>query len=507
MAHIMALVVEGAADTFQLAVGKEHLALHGAYVMQEEQMFAYRTAAGERFTLPVKCFEGEPAATCLTAVGTSRAKASQLKETARIATLDLYAGQQQFGMMADVGLAVSAAMTECLRQPAATAAAATDAKKNTAREGQEEKNADMGGDNQPAATASAGVAAGLAAGTAQPRVSAWKGLEMLGFTAPHVYYRGTAYLGSFLCWALWWGWQLISLGLDTFGVPTQAWGAACLLYGAQAYDWWQGRLKPVPAFQEPTSPRQPSRRWRSWHAEFVFRVQRRKQLTASVQRHAKRYTAAVKQHDSAVVQHKAVTACTSISLRGLLPLLLLTFTCLLGQAAAVPDLLRGVHLLTNSLAAWELSQLSKSNFAAAADYNSLAGHSAGQLRTAAAAQRLLQHYAMTGPSQFPAYPGAADPLQLEDLLPDGQQFSAAKDSYAPDPEHKWSYGQHPQMADSQQQQLKAMLLRNKGAFAYSMKELPGYTGDLISVELVHDKPIVSKPRPYSKLETEIRDEK
>jgi hypothetical protein len=207
------------------------------------------------------------------------------------------------------------------------------------------------------------------------------------------------------------------------------------------------------------------------------------------------------------MQHNAVTACTSISLRGLLPLLLLTFTCLLGQAAAIPDLLRGVHLLTNSLAAWELSQLSKSNFAAAADYNSLAGHSAGQLRTAAAAQRLLQHYAMTVPSQFPAYPGAADPLQLEDLLPDGQQFSAAKDSYAPDPEHKWSYGQHPQMSDSQQQQLKAMLLRNKGAFAYSMKELPGYTGDRISVELVHDKPIISKPRPYSKLEAEIRDEK
>ena len=32
MAQIMALVVEGAADTFALAVGKEHLALHGVPV-------------------------------------------------------------------------------------------------------------------------------------------------------------------------------------------------------------------------------------------------------------------------------------------------------------------------------------------------------------------------------------------------------------------------------------------------------------------------------------------
>jgi hypothetical protein len=98
-------------------------------------------------------------------------------------------------------------------------------------------------------------------------------------------------------------------------------------------------------------------------------------------------------------------------------------------------------------------------------------------------------------------------LQIDDLLPDGKQYRQLKDSYVVDEEHKWSYGSHPQATDSEMEQLKAMLVSNKAAFAYSMKELPGYTGDLVSVEMVDDLPIISPPRRYSKVEQAICDDK
>ena len=63
------------------------------------------------------------------------------------------------------------------------------------------------------------------------------------------------------------------------------------------------------------------------------------------------------------------------------------------------------------------------------------------------------------------------------------------------------------MSEEQQEQLKNMLIANKAAFSYSMQDLPGYSGDKVTVEMVHDKPIVSKPRQYSRLEEEIREEK
>ena len=315
-------------------------------------------------------------------------------------------------------------------------------------------------------------------------------------------------MGSFMLWVLWFLWQSCSHTLQVLGVPLQDIEATCRLHGTSVCRWWQSRLEPAPAFMEPTSPRKPSRRWSSWHQEFLFRIQRGKLLPSSVRRHARRYTKAVQQYDRTTLQHQVVSIITGVSLKGLIPLLLLTLTCLLGQAAATPDLLQGIHLLTNSLAAWELAQLNKANFASAADYHDLARHTAGELRTAAAAHRFFNHHAMpAGASGFPTYPGAIDPLQLDDLLPEGQQFSANKDSYEADPEHKWSYGQHPLMSPEQKQRLKKMLLRNKDAFAYSMKELPGYQGEPVSVKLVHDRPIVSKPRQYSKLEGDIRDEK
>lgn len=111
------------------------------------------------------------------------------------------------------------------------------------------------------------------------------------------------------------------------------------------------------------------------------------------------------------------------------------------------------------------------------------------------------------PTNFPQYPGAPNPLLLNDLLPDGKHGLQLKDSFTPDPEHLWSYGSHPHATAAEMEQFKAMLVRNRGSFAYSMNDLPGYNGDPVDVEMVDDLPIVSPPRQYSYLEREIRDEK
>ena len=115
IALIMALVVKGAGETFQLAVGKEHLALHSAWVQQDAQVFSYLSTAGERCSLPVQCHEGEPAAALLAAAGRSKMRASELREVARVATLHFSSGQRQHGMVADSSRSTSAAMQECFQ--------------------------------------------------------------------------------------------------------------------------------------------------------------------------------------------------------------------------------------------------------------------------------------------------------------------------------------------------------------------------------------------------------
>jgi hypothetical protein len=55
--------------------------------------------------------------------------------------------------------------------------------------------------------------------------------------------------------------------------------------------------------------------------------------------------------------------------------------------------------------------------------------------------------------------------------------------------------------------MQQMLLQEQQAFAYTLSDLPGYSGDLKSVEvkLCTDKPIWSPPRNYSPAEKEFGD--
>jgi len=273
--------------------------------------------------------------------------------------------------------------------------------------------------------------------------------------------------------------------------------------------WWCMLLQPVAAFKEPLSGRRPGRNgYVNWTYEMFCRMHRRKPLTASINRHFRRYITAQYQHDQAVRKHQAAVIVTGLSVKGLLPLMVLLLICMVAQATATPELLQGLQLLTSNLAAWELSHLAGWRFSAAADYNSIQHRPAAVLYSSAAAHRVFHQYAApAGISGFPTYPGAVDPLQLDDLLPEGRRSNRLKDAYTKDEEHGWSYGNHPDATPEHQAWFKDMLVRNKAAFAYSMKELPGYTGDPVSIKLVHDKPIISKPRQYSRLEEEIREEK
>jgi len=100
-----------------------------------------------------------------------------------------------------------------------------------------------------------------------------------------------------------------------------------------------------------------------------------------------------------------------------------------------------------------------------------------------------------------------DPLQIHDLLPDGQQHGQLKDRYEQDSEHQWYYGNHPDASSEQMAGFKQMLAQHKSAFAYNMADLPGYTGSQVKIQLVDDEPVFSPRRRYSQLEEQIQEEK
>ena len=375
----------------------------------------------------------------------------------------------------------------------------------------------------PAAVAATGPAALLAAAaaptvtdaapvaplTAAANITAGKALASVGYTAPHAYYRGVAYMGS---WIRFWGWFWVRflLGVPEAFLPIYLTGQFIAATYQAVLNRWEQLLQPVPAYQEAASPRlrRPQthrKRFLTWAAELVDRASRRKPLTASIRRHLQRYISSIDKHQSATAKYHAVTVATRISLGSAYSLVALLLVGMVAHTLATPDMLRGVGVLTGNLAAWEFAQLGRWRFADAALYNDLSPLPSTQVQPQQWQQLLQQHAGAA--DAVPTYPGAVDPLQLDDLLPGGPQFPTLKAAYTKDEEHKWCYGNHPDMSAEQQQQLKEMLVRTKSAFVYSMKELPGYTGDPVDLQLVHDRPIISKPRKYSQLELAIMQEK
>lgn len=77
------------------------------------------------------------------------------------------------------------------------------------------------------------------------------------------------------------------------------------------------------------------------------------------------------------------------------------------------------------------------------------------------------------------------------------------------PTGQWILGNHPQSTKQERQQLVQMLEEEKGAFAYSLKDLPAYVGPNVPIEfqLIENKAMWQPQRQYTDEELAIGDTK
>ena len=77
------------------------------------------------------------------------------------------------------------------------------------------------------------------------------------------------------------------------------------------------------------------------------------------------------------------------------------------------------------------------------------------------------------------------------------------------PTGQWILGNHPDATEQELRQLAEVLVRCKGAFAYSLSELPAYVGPLgpAHFELKVDKDVRCPPRRYTLGEFNIGEQK
>jgi hypothetical protein len=102
----------------------------------------------------------------------------------------------------------------------------------------------------------------------------------------------------------------------------------------------------------------------------------------------------------------------------------------------------------------------------------------------------------------------ADPTALDLLAPDGKTEDPHDSTWSIHPEGKWVIGNHPEATPGQLQKLEEMLKNRRGAFAYSLSELPGYQGPPVEFKLMDPtKRMWCPARHYTDKELEFGDEK
>lgn len=62
------------------------------------------------------------------------------------------------------------------------------------------------------------------------------------------------------------------------------------------------------------------------------------------------------------------------------------------------------------------------------------------------------------------------------LAPDGMSTKVPQGRYEKNLEHGWTYGHHPLQTPEQFDEMKAMLIEKRLAFAYDLKSVPRYCG-------------------------------
>ena len=95
---------------------------------------------------------------------------------------------------------------------------------------------------------------------------------------------------------------------------------------------------------------------------------------------------------------------------------------------------------------------------------------------------------------------------VESFTFDGKMAAAASERYEKDKDGGWVWGNAVGMTPEHAALLRATVrTRKSSAFAYSMEELPGYSGELgaFRLDLTTDKPVIQSPRRYSPKEVEV----
>ena len=114
---------------------------------------------------------------------------------------------------------------------------------------------------------------------------------------------------------------------------------------------------------------------------------------------------------------------------------------------------------------------------------------------------------------LPPGPDAAQAYSaIRSTLPLGHPSLVQEAAYVKDADGGWTWGMHPGFTPEQQRQLEEVVRSRKHVFAYSMADLPGYSGDVEPMRIpfkpeFEGKPIFEAPRRHSELELEVQDKK
>ena len=94
-------------------------------------------------------------------------------------------------------------------------------------------------------------------------------------------------------------------------------------------------------------------------------------------------------------------------------------------------------------------------------------------------------------------------------LPPGQDAHVFKDTYRKDPEYGYCWGHHPLTTPEQQAALERLIISHHDTFAWSLADLPGYTGPGgdFTIQLTTDDYIFTRARRKSPMEIKVGNEK
>ncbi len=97
---------------------------------------------------------------------------------------------------------------------------------------------------------------------------------------------------------------------------------------------------------------------------------------------------------------------------------------------------------------------------------------------------------------------------LEQLEPDGAPEDLHSANWTVHPEGQWIIGNHPSLSATDLEALVKVLTEEKGAFAYTLDEIPGYEGEPLTFQLIEpDKRMWSPQRHYTEEELAFGDAK